>query len=264
MSHKWAANAYAILSERAMQEVRKVIQGSPFLISHDNVNMPLRVFSQRLHNQSHFISATAATVWILPIDAALPVETNRNFNTFHALHSDKVFNFKHVLYGSEDADDRIEAQHEYRLLRIVLDCPDFSDYDHHDHPIFSPPPPVEQLPSGPENATRQYILRTCEIEEASYDGTLKVMAEFFKQLNLNTEIRLAALHLSHKPCNVWPVGSQIEVVCGCLRHVHDLVDMRKDVGRKGSGCDKERYISSNKCAKGTQIPINRSELVTPL
>ena len=187
MSHKWAANAYGILSERAMQEVCKAIQKSPFLISHDNVNMPLRVFSQRLHNQNHFISATAATVWILPIDAALPVEANRDFNTFRALHSDKVFSFEHALYGSEDADDRIEAQHEYRLLRTVLDCPDFLDYEHQDHPIFSPPPPVEQLPSGPENATHQYILRTCEIEEASYDGTLKVMAEFFRQLNLNTE-----------------------------------------------------------------------------
>jgi hypothetical protein len=187
MSHKWAANAYSILSERAMQEVRKTIQKSPFLMSHDNVNMPLRVFSQRLHNQSHFISATAATVWILPIDAALPVETNRNFNIFRALHSDKAFDFEHALYASEDADDRIEAQHTYRLLRTLLECPDLLDYEHRNDPIFSPPPPVEQLPSGPENATRQYILRTCEIEEASYEGTLKVMAEFFKQLNLNTE-----------------------------------------------------------------------------
>jgi hypothetical protein len=37
MSHKWTANAYGILSECAiMQEVRKVIQKFPFLISHDN------------------------------------------------------------------------------------------------------------------------------------------------------------------------------------------------------------------------------------
>ena len=66
VSHKWAANAYGILSERAMQEVRKVIQKSPFLISHDNVNMPLHVFSQRLHNQNHFIqvSATTATCYV--------------------------------------------------------------------------------------------------------------------------------------------------------------------------------------------------------
>jgi hypothetical protein len=55
-------------------------------------------------------------------------------------------------------------------------------------PSFSPPPSVEQLPSGPENAIRQFVLGTCEIEEASYEGTLKVtMAEFFKQLNLNME-----------------------------------------------------------------------------
>ena len=56
VSHKWAANAYGILSERAMQEVHKVIQKSPFLISQDNVNIPLRVFSQRLHDQNHSLA----------------------------------------------------------------------------------------------------------------------------------------------------------------------------------------------------------------
>jgi hypothetical protein len=55
MSHKWAANAYGHLSERAMQAARTAIQKSPWLISHDNVNVPLRVFSQRLNNQSHFV-----------------------------------------------------------------------------------------------------------------------------------------------------------------------------------------------------------------
>ncbi|KAG1806164.1 uncharacterized protein BJ212DRAFT_1282726 [Suillus subaureus] len=53
MSHKWAANVYGSLSSRAMEEVREDIQRLPWVISHDNVNIPMRVFSQRLHNKSH-------------------------------------------------------------------------------------------------------------------------------------------------------------------------------------------------------------------
>lgn len=76
MSHKWAANAYGYLSEKAMQTLREIIWIFPWLLTHDNVNLPLRVFSQRLHNQSHFISATAATAWILPALAALSPDIN--------------------------------------------------------------------------------------------------------------------------------------------------------------------------------------------
>jgi len=72
MSHKWMANVYGTISNKAMQEVQREIQTEPFIASHDNVNIPLRVFLQRLHNQSHFISGCAATIWILPKDAALP------------------------------------------------------------------------------------------------------------------------------------------------------------------------------------------------
>ncbi|KAJ7256724.1 hypothetical protein C8J57DRAFT_1650115, partial [Mycena rebaudengoi] len=44
MSHKWTANAYGQLSDRAMQDVRAEIQKSPWSISHDNADFPLRVF----------------------------------------------------------------------------------------------------------------------------------------------------------------------------------------------------------------------------
>ncbi|KAJ6566730.1 hypothetical protein B0H19DRAFT_1025346 [Mycena capillaripes] len=44
MSHKWAANAFGVLSDRAMHSVRKLIHKLPWNISHDNVDFPLRVF----------------------------------------------------------------------------------------------------------------------------------------------------------------------------------------------------------------------------
>ncbi|KAF9537692.1 hypothetical protein CPC08DRAFT_808667 [Agrocybe pediades] len=186
MSHRWAIDAYGTLSDRAMKEVQQAVLKKPWHISHDNVNIPLRVFSQRLDNQSRFISATAATIWVLPDRALLPANTNPDFNRYRALHSQTIFKYEDILYGQPEKDKRIKAQHQHRILMVLLQSSDFADYKHHGNHVFNPPPPVEQLPIGPDNAIRQYVLGTAEEEEASYEGTLKVMAEFMKQLNLHT------------------------------------------------------------------------------
>ncbi|KIK03028.1 hypothetical protein K443DRAFT_64105, partial [Laccaria amethystina LaAM-08-1] len=187
MSHKWTANAFGQLSEQAMRAACSEIKVRPWTISHDNVNIPLRVFSQRLNNQSHFISGCAATVWILPQRATLPPDTNRLFQSFRASQAASVFSFEDVLYGEPDVDIRIESQNQHRILRILLDCPEFSDYSRKDDPLLGAPPPVHELEVGLENATQQFILHTCPLEEASYEGTLKVMEEWFKQLHLNSQ-----------------------------------------------------------------------------
>ena len=77
MSHKWTADAFRTLSKKAMDKVRQMVKSQPFFVSYDNVNVPLRVFSQRLHNQSHFQSGCAGTVWTLPIEKALVPGINR-------------------------------------------------------------------------------------------------------------------------------------------------------------------------------------------
>ncbi|KAJ7135358.1 hypothetical protein C8R43DRAFT_1132580 [Mycena crocata] len=187
MSHKWTANAVGTLSDRAMKTVQTLIHKFPWLISHDNVNFPLRVYSQRLHNQSHFVSGTAYTVWILPLRAELPLETNRILQAFRAEHCLKPFNFEIALYGSEEADDRMEAFDRHYVLSLVLNSPDFKDYRDRGDSLFDPPPPVFQLEGGPENAIRGFLLRTSNKEEASYDGTLDVMDDTFQQLLLNTQ-----------------------------------------------------------------------------
>jgi hypothetical protein len=64
MSHKWTGNAVARISHEAMKEVVRLMQIFPWLISHDNLQIPFRVFSQRLDNQGEFGNGTAATVYI--------------------------------------------------------------------------------------------------------------------------------------------------------------------------------------------------------
>ncbi|KAF8221362.1 hypothetical protein L208DRAFT_1533023 [Tricholoma matsutake] len=99
MSHKWAADAYGTLSNLKMKEVQAAVQNKPWTILHDNVNLPLRVFSQRLHNQSHFVSGCAAT--------------------HHAKNCGQIFPVEDVLYGNDIMDKHMEAQYIYHILRVL-------------------------------------------------------------------------------------------------------------------------------------------------
>jgi hypothetical protein len=196
MSHKWTANAYGTLSDRAMEAVCTAIRLFPWLISHDNINVALRVFSQRLNNQSHFVSGCAYTIWVLPLRAALPLDMNRTLQIHRSQNCGEVFDFSAVLYGNDDADDRIEAFNVHHVLQLLLNSPDFIDYIHRKDPLFASPDAVHQLLGGLENAIKMFILRTSTYEEASYEGTLNVMADSFKQLLLDTkdEQEHTALH----------------------------------------------------------------------
>ncbi|KAH7924175.1 hypothetical protein BV22DRAFT_1166000 [Leucogyrophana mollusca] len=187
MSHKWTANAYGDLSRTAMDEARLEIQRSPWIISHDNVNIPMRVFSQRLHNQSHFISGCAATIWVLPREALLPPDTNLSFQQYRADKCGEPFSYGDVLDGDPVALARIKKRHIYHVLQILLQSPDFVDYASRNHDLFKPPPPVRELPCGPEYTVKQFILGTADIEEASYEGNDKVVAEWFRQGGLDSE-----------------------------------------------------------------------------
>ncbi|KAJ7729258.1 hypothetical protein DFH07DRAFT_871405 [Mycena maculata] len=187
MSHKWTADAYGTLSDRAMEAVRATILIFPWIISHDNINVALRVFSQRLNNQSHFISRCAYTIWILPLRAALPPDMNRTLQLHRTQSCGEPFDFSIVLYGNDEADDRLEAFNEHHVLQVLLNHPDFHDYPHRTDPLFAPPPSVHQLLGGLENIIKMFLLKTSTHEEASYEGTLNMMSNSFKQLLLDTK-----------------------------------------------------------------------------
>ncbi|KAJ7055499.1 hypothetical protein C8F01DRAFT_1258377 [Mycena amicta] len=187
MSHKWTVEAVKALSNEAMELIRQFIHLFPWAVSHDNVNIAMHVFSQRLAHLSNFISGCASTVFLFPSRAALPQNANRDLQIFRAANSIKVFDYDDVLYGSSAADARLQALDEYHVLRLLLDSPAFSDYMHLDDSAFHAPPPTLPLKGGPENAVQMYLLPTSQLEEASYEGTSNVMEDIFKQLELNTK-----------------------------------------------------------------------------
>ena len=65
---------------------------------------------------------------------------------------------------------RIEAHGTYHVLRFLLESPQFDlkTYFGKDDAALKPPPAVDQLPSGKNNITLQYLLGTVNIPEASY------------------------------------------------------------------------------------------------
>ncbi|KAF8878326.1 hypothetical protein BD779DRAFT_1447822 [Infundibulicybe gibba] len=186
MSHKWTSNAYRTLSKHAMDALRQRIHEAPYIISHDNVNIPLRVFSQREHHQSHFMSGCAGTIWVLPGIAPLSSGSNRLLQEHRANMSNEPFPFAEVLKGSPEVDQRMREQNIHLILSVLMNSPEFEGYTHRDDPILQRPPPVHQLPYGKEHIVEQYILETAPIEEASYDGNDKIVEEWFRQLGLDS------------------------------------------------------------------------------
>ncbi|KAF8673067.1 hypothetical protein AX14_005425 [Amanita brunnescens Koide BX004] len=183
MSHKWTADALRTLSASAMEEIQELVKTRPFFLSYDNVNVPLRVFSQRLHNQSHFQNGCAGTVWLIPRDAALPPAINAALP---------------LIDGNPETEARWRVQYIHQILLVLLNSPEFKDYPatHRKHICLSAPPPVHELPIGDNYRNVQYMMETAPIEEASYDGNDKVIAEWFHQLRLDSdaEQKLTALH----------------------------------------------------------------------
>ena len=189
MSHKWSMCAFTTISANALETVCQQVHSVPFVISHDNVNIPFRTFSQRLDKQHHFDSGTAATVYFQP-DAPLEhplcnctLQETREEGRKHPITIHDIFQLE-----TKSAAAR-HARNIHRVLQYLVNSPEFNfrTYPYKDHNIFSPSAPVEKLPHGPQSITEQHILRTVHIEEASYEGNDQLIMEWFKQLNLHTE-----------------------------------------------------------------------------
>jgi len=66
-----------------MEEVVNLVQLFPWLISHNNVQIPFQIFSQRLDNQGEFGNGTAATVYIKQNAVPLPETANQDLKETH-------------------------------------------------------------------------------------------------------------------------------------------------------------------------------------
>ena len=189
MSVKWTSEAFKKISHRELQSAQAVMRSQVCLWSYDNINIPKRVFSMRVDKENHFYCATAGTVWVLPKSVTLSPSISVEYQRMRRNGALEPFDLKTFLSGKgseQVADLRVEAQAKYRILRFLLDNPAFATFQGRGNPVLAAPPSVHQLPCGAENAVDQFILHTADIEEASYDGNMKVIEEWLRQLQMGT------------------------------------------------------------------------------
>ena len=85
---------------------------------------------------------------------------------------------------SLEVQPHIQAHATHHVLRFFLKSPEFDlqTYSGKDSAALKPPPPVNQLPSGPDHVTHQYMLGTVNIPEASYEDHECLLEEWCQQL----------------------------------------------------------------------------------
>ncbi len=173
MSHKWACNAYVTISKTAKRDTQLAIADYPHFGSHDNLNIPMRVFSQRVFNKNHFINASAATIWVLPKEAFefLPQDIRDRVQRQRREGAKQRFAISELYEPAPEVTARVREQAQYRILRFLLESPEFADYAHREDALLAAPPPTDLLPCGPSCIVDQHVLTTVEVDESSYEGT---------------------------------------------------------------------------------------------
>lgn len=189
MSHRWSVNAYAGISAKSMDDLQKVILLLAWWLAYDNVNFPFQVFEQRLANQSHFDSGTSGSVFVKPNGPPPPSISHTALQEQRQRGRQNPISISDIITLEVAAAPRIQAHLVDIVLRFLLETPEFNikTYAYSDHPALAPPAPVNPLPHGPEHVTKQYVLGTVHIDEASYDGTDDLIKEWMRQLGIDKQ-----------------------------------------------------------------------------
>ncbi|EKM48682.1 uncharacterized protein PHACADRAFT_189093 [Phanerochaete carnosa HHB-10118-sp] len=187
MSHSWLFSGVEKIAERSIKSLRDDVKKFKFRGTHDNINMRFVSYEQRLDNKTHFDSGAAATIYMVKDPSAVPPNTKayrRQLQTGSKMPIRDIDIYK----LEKEAAPRLRQRAIYDILRILIESRPFqlNTYEHHESDVFKPPPPVMQLPTGPEHATCQYMLGTEHREEASYDGNEDCMRLWMQQLGLDS------------------------------------------------------------------------------
>ncbi|KAI0047482.1 hypothetical protein FA95DRAFT_1663095 [Auriscalpium vulgare] len=185
MSHKWTSEGWKKIATTQMENTRANAETRAWFMSYDNLNIPRRVFSQRLDNKDMFYSACAATLWVLPKGVKMP-DSAAYQRASRAGAKQPFDSRKLILEGDPAAKARVRAQAVYRILRFLVDSPVFATYEDRADIDAEKPAPVHQLPHGPEHIVQQFILRTADIDESSYEGNEKAIEEWMRQLGFDS------------------------------------------------------------------------------
>ncbi|TFY64228.1 hypothetical protein EVJ58_g2764 [Rhodofomes roseus] len=210
MSTKWVTDAVSGLSQEAMDEAQALVSALQYIVSHDNMQVSFRVFSQHLDQHAEFGSGTAGTLYIRkdapPIDPAL----NRELQVWRRRGIYDPITVIDIFGWAEDSYPTIQQHMAYLVLQILLDAPDFDlgTYEFKGSAYLNPPPPMNELPCGPDHITLQYMLGSVPIPQATYEDNDKIITEFLKQLGYSSPEELKKMSLERI---VYWIGDQLTV-----------------------------------------------------
>ncbi|TFY51054.1 hypothetical protein EVJ58_g10762 [Rhodofomes roseus] len=209
MNQKWVYDAVSHIGETAHNSLRKDISAYPWFGSHDNLNRKHTAHEQRLDNQRTFESGTAGTIYVIK-DPAVIRPDPLAVRTQMRMASRERLSALDILMKDDEASPRITEHLLHHVISVLTEAAtfDFASYSFADDPLFQAPKPRIQLPTGPEHATVSYLLNTVKIEEASYEGNVKVMREWERQLGFDKPGEKQ--RLAQNTTLVW-IGDQLTV-----------------------------------------------------
>lgn len=171
-----------------MDTISKYIRQLLVVLTYDNINIHRKVFEQRVNHQSHFDSGAAATGFVKPNEPPLTPEQIAGIKSARANNMDNPLDCFDIFELEAAASKSLHPHIVYRILKALINSPDFNlaTYKYKDSSLLSEPSALHPLPHGPDHVALQFLLRTVEMEEASYEGNDRCVNEWLRQLKLNT------------------------------------------------------------------------------
>jgi hypothetical protein len=187
MSQKWVYRGINALAQQQQVQLLEDIKKYPWFGIYDNVNIPFRAFQQRIGNQNHFDSGTAATILVLKSPLARWPDRDLRMHQM-ALGADNLISGVDIFMLAAGAGPRIDSHAISVVLQYLVESPDFDfqTYKFKEEPMFSFRPSGHQLPIRKQYISCQYVLKTAHIEEVSYEGNARVLAEWWQQPGRDT------------------------------------------------------------------------------
>ena len=155
-------------------------------VGHGLDNIPFCTYAQRINRQHHFDLGTAATIYLQPHAPSIPAISFQALQSQRAMGGKTPITFQKIIGLEREAVQRCHPHFVWHVLWALIQTPEFNfaTYPSWNDPAFMPPKPTHELPCGQDYVTKQYLLETQQVEEASYNGNLKLLGIWQDQLGL--------------------------------------------------------------------------------
>ncbi|KAI1782004.1 hypothetical protein LXA43DRAFT_1104951 [Ganoderma leucocontextum] len=194
----------------AMAEVQRLVQTHTSFLSYDNVYMTFRIFSQRLEKNGAQTAGTAATVYVKKDTPMLDPAVNCELQESRRAGMQDPITPLQIADLAIESAPAIHKMKVFHVLEVLLESREFNapSYPHKNSAILFPPPPVNELPCGPNHVALQFMLGTLATPEATYKDNDKVISELLKQVGCSSLADFRKLSLERI---LFIIGDQLTV-----------------------------------------------------